>query len=234
MHWIQEEKPIQYHVIQWRNSEFHNHDTGIKRKLFGGVSFDGGGAAGGSKGTAAPQTGVQPAQPSFSSASDIGLFGNGLGIGPNGLEGMEAGAKGQGAEKGRDTLSIHNTENAKSTEGMEITAAQQMAAANAGFDANFIANNNVSKITDVMETVEPKIRRGISFLHSFKKLQNTIQTFLKNAEQKAGGEKRQNREKKKIRGTRTITKEEFYEMQADAGYLLDSYNKNGERSTLGK
>ncbi len=47
MHWIQQEKPVEYHVVRWENSAFHNHDKRPERKMLGGVSFDGG--AGGGK-----------------------------------------------------------------------------------------------------------------------------------------------------------------------------------------
>lgn len=215
-------------MIKWRNSAFHNHDTVMKRKLLGGVSFDGGGA-GGAKGAAAPQAGVQTAQPSFSPVSEDNLFGLGLGIGLNGSEGIGigTGTKQQGTETGqRDTVSIHAIDNPNRTEEMGIIAAQQMLPANAGFDVN--------NTTHVIENVETKKRHSNLFVNYFKKMKNSIQTFLRGAEQKAGREKKQSPEKKKTHGTRAITKEEFYEMQADTGYLLDSYNKYGERSTLGK
>ena len=75
MHWIQDEQRIEYHVIKWRNSAFHNHDKLPKRKLLGGVSFDGGG---GGKGEAARQADVQTAQPSFPRIVNENLFGFGI------------------------------------------------------------------------------------------------------------------------------------------------------------
>ncbi|MBD5454065.1 MAG: hypothetical protein HDR30_07115, partial [Lachnospiraceae bacterium] len=53
-------------------------------------------------------------------------------------------------------------------------------------------------------------------------------------EQKAGKENRQQPKKKKVTGTRAVTKEEVYEIKVNTAYLLDSYNKHGERSTLGQ
>ncbi len=66
------------------------------------------------------------------------------------------------------------------------------------------------------------------------KNRNGVQTFLKGMEQKAGKENRQQPKKKKMTGTRAVTKEEVYEIKVNTAYLLDSYNKHGERSTLGQ
>ncbi len=53
-------------------------------------------------------------------------------------------------------------------------------------------------------------------------------------EQKAGQRNGRKPTKKNTEGTRAAAKEEFDQIEADKSYLLDSYNKYGERSTLGR
>lgn len=241
MHWIQDEKPIEHHLSGWHDYA-HHHETG-KKKMLGGVSFEGGGAAGGSKGNTASQAGVQTAQPSFSDIQALG-FGTGKILGNarqgNSMQGSDK--KADDISKSRkDTVSIqesHKDMAARETAGQQI-AAQTIVSAQtivptqpsvSGADAD------MDRIATVMESIPLKAQRRFDFDYKkyIGKLRNGIQTFLKGMEQKAGKENRQKPKKKEKSGTHAVTKEEVYEIQANTAYLLDSYNKNGERSTLGK
>ena len=68
---------------------------------------------------------------------------------------------------------------------------------------------------------------------TFKLGQGIRAMFGKNTED-TGKQNRQKPKKKLTSGTRPVTKEDVYDIQVNSSYLLDSYNKNGERSTLGK
>lgn len=83
---------------------------------------------------------------------------------------------------------------------------------------------------------QPEVRHKyrLDYKKYIGKMQNSIQAFLKGMEQRAGKEGRQQSKKKEMPGTRTVTKEDVYEIQINTAYLLDSYNKYGERSVLGK
>lgn len=224
MHWIQNEKPIEYHVVRWENSAFHNHDKVDKRKLLGGVSFDGGGAGGGGNGSASQGTGVQSLQPSF-------LDGYGLEIG-NGSAGLMGDEKTGGSLPGtersdKDTVSIRSVqESAPHTEDVGILAASQVIPAQEAVQINETTGNTESERT----------RHRSRFDHQkyIRKMQNGIQAFLQSMRQRSGKEQRKQTAKKEIKGTRPVTKEDVYEIRMNTAYLLDSYNKHGERSTLGK
>lgn len=224
MHWIQDEQQITYHVIRWRNSAFHNHDNLPKRKLLGGVSFDGGS---GGRSEATQQTGVQTAQPSFPHIVDENLFGPGIvgdGSGGNGkigssLHGAERKPAGPGAQgRGRDTVEVGSIQ--------EAMAVCQSASAGEIPDA--------AKAEYAAAPVPEEKRSRPAFLQYIRKMGNGIQTFFRGMEQKAGRENARKQPKKEKTGTRAVTKEELAQMQADRAYLLDSYNKHGERSTLGR
>lgn len=224
MHWVQNEQQTVYHVVKWRNSAFHDHDKLPKRKLLGGVSFDGGG---GGRSEAKQQTGVQTAQPSFPRIVDENLFGPGIsgdGLSGNGKTGSSLhGAAGKPGEagaqsKGRDTVEVCSIQ--------EAMAVCQSASAGEIPDA--------VKAENAAAPVPEEKRSHPAFFQYIRKMRNGIQTLLRGMEQKAGRENARKQPKKEKTGTRAVTKEEFAQMQTDRAYLLDSYNKHGERSTLGR
>jgi len=174
MHWIQDEQPIEYHVIRWRNSAFHHHDELPGREMLGGVSFDGGG---GGKSENRQQTGVQTAQPSFPHIVDENLFGLGIsedgacrdgkmGDGPHGPAGKK---KTDLKGKGRDTLEIGNIQ--------EAMAVCQSASAAVGLDT--------VKAENAAPVPEEKQSRSV-FLRYIRKPGNGIRTFLRGMGQKDG------------------------------------------------
>lgn len=226
MHWIQNERPIEYHVVRWNNSAFHNHDKTDQRKLLGGVSFGGGGAGGNETGNT---TGVQNLQPSYShvnglelgGTAEAGMTGNILGNGKSGGGLQEA------AGSGKDTVSLGRVQ------GEQIPAheAGMTAAAGTLFAAEADGEN---KISDVIESEQKKSKRSIDYRKYMHKMQNGVQAFLQGMRSKAGKERREQPKKKQNSATGHVTKEDVYEVQINTAYLLDSYNKYGERSTLGK
>lgn len=216
MHWIQDEQPVEYHVIQWRNSAFHNHDKQPKRKMLGGVSFDGGG---GGKSRSIQQAGVQNAQPSFPHINEENLFGFGIG---------EDGTDRDGKMGNRmSSLAGKKAEAGARSSGRDTLEVKSMQEAMAGFQS-------VSAAESVQVSVQEEKRSRPAFLHYIRKFGNGIRSFLRGMEQKAGKENAKKQSKKEKTGTRSITKEELAGIQQERDYLLDSYNRNGERSTLGR
>lgn len=224
MHWIQNEQQVEYHVIRWRNSAFHNHDKRPERKLLGGVSFDGGG---GGKGEAAQQTGVQTAQPSFPRITDENLFGFGAAEnGPDG-DGKMGGSRNGSAGK----MAITGAQG-RERDTVEVSGISEVMAACQKVSAGEIPDMVTAETAAMPIPEEKKIRPA--FLRYIRKTGNGIRSFLRGMEQKAGRENAGKQPKKEKTGTRIITKEELAQIQADRTYLLDSYNKYGERSTLGR
>lgn len=222
MHWIQNEQQVEYHVIQWRNSAFHNHDKLPKRKMLGGVSFDGGG--GGQSG-ATQQAGVQTAQPSFPRIADENLFG--FGIGENGSDGDGK----MGGSLNGSAGKITGTQG-RERDTVEVSGISEAMAVCQSASAGEIPDT-VKAETAAMPVPEEKKSRP-AFLRYIRKMGSGIRSFLRGTEQKAGRENAGKQPKKEKAGTRTITKEELAQIQTDRTYLLDSYNKYGERSTLGR
>ncbi|MDE6750290.1 MAG: hypothetical protein K2K21_14695 [Lachnospiraceae bacterium] len=211
MRHIHSEEPVQYHVIQWSNSAFHNHETVKKRKLLGGVYLDGGGAGAGSdKGESISQTGVQTAQPSFPDGyiNDLGL-----GIGTGGQSSMAKGNQKDSQNVKSDSVKISG----------DIKKADNI------ITTTVINTINAGEMQAMQENKRKLIiRKYIGGLRKF------VQNLMKGMGQKTDSRSSQNRKKQDMKGTRAITKEEVYEIQVNTSYLLDSYNKYGERSTLGK
>lgn len=230
MRLMQDEKPIEYHVIEWRNSAFHNHDISVKRKMLGGVSFDGGAISGGSKsGNNITQAGVHEAQPPFSHMYEGNAV---INAGRTGL----GSAKGKaGTKAGTETLNVkeskeHNVDDSTGTNILNdiITGVINMAGDNVA--AYSLADGHDSAI----DTVSIKSRRLLYLKCITFKLGRGIRSLLKKNTGDTGKQNRQKPKKKYTSGTRPVTKEDVYEIQVNSSYLLESYNKNGERSTLGR
>ena len=223
---------LEHHVT---DCAFHNHDAGEKRKMLGGVSFDGG-AGSAAKGGVHTRAGVQTAQPPFPDVQrdwDIPWDTQGAREGNgNARSGVKTDAAGRpSVDKHRkDVLNITNVQDRQEkapAKEMEQSVLEQNAAA---------AMADKVALVNAIDSLPAKVKKYLSLLDRkmIGMLKNGIQAFLKGMEQKAGKESRQQPKKKGNTGTRAITKEEMYEMQINTAYLLDSYNKNGERSTLGK
>ncbi len=235
MHWIQGEKPVEYHVVRWDNSTFHNHDKRPGRKMLGGVSFDGGGGGGNRANT--QQTGVQMAQPSFSHTVEEEWFGNsmaetGLYGGGSAKDGLRRNGR---TEEGPGTLkkqitAVSGKRNMRDT--MEIRTAPEIA--DNKITPESAEMKNALEAAAGGQAAVPEEKRSRAVLRLIRKAGNGIQAFLRGMEQKAGQKNHRKPAKKHEEGTRTAEREIFDRMPAEQSYLLDSYNKYGERSTLGR
>lgn len=238
MRLMQDEQPIEHHLT-WRNSAFHRHDHGTvdKRKMLGGVSFDGGAALENHKSrSSTTQAGVQEAQPPLTDKynENLSLSEMGLGLG------RTNGRVDTSSQKESDGKAVKNATAVKSTTAVKNVAAdiKDEAAINenaAVHNVVSVADNFLDKIiTNITESDNLKVGRS-SFIRGLTlKLGKGIRTLLERSGEDSKRQNEQRPKKKLSSGTRPITKEDVYEIQINSSYLLESYNKNGERSTLGK
>lgn len=218
MRLMQDEQPIEHHFT-WRNSALHNHNHGTvdKRKMLGGVSFDGGAALGNNKSrSSTTQAGVQEAQPPLTDKynENLSLSEMGLGLG------RTKGTADTVSQKEGDGKSVKNAVANKNVAVHNILP---------GVD-NFL-DKIITHITesDNLKAGRSSLLRGLTL-----KLGKGIRTLLERSGQDSKRQSEQRPKKKLSSGTRPVTKEDVYEIQVNSSYLLESYNKNGERSTLGK
>lgn len=236
MRLMQNEQPIEHHVIRC-NSAFHNHDTMDKRKLLGGVSFDSGAALRNNKGGGSmTQAGVQEAQPPLADkySENLSLSEMGLGLGRTKGKSDTASQK-EGDDKAvKNTAAVKNTvanKNAAADIKDKSTINENAAAYNILSAADNFLDKMIAHITesDNLKTGRSSLVRGLTL-----KLGKGIHTLLTRSGQDSKRQSEQRPKKKLSSGTRPVTKEDVYEIQVNSSYLLESYNKNGERSTLGK
>ena len=97
-----------------------------------------------------------------------------------------------------------------------------------------VHNDETDKITSVANQKQPDNRRRLIIRKYIAGLRKFMQNLMKGMGQETDSRSSQNKKRQDIKATRAITKEEVYEIQINTSYLLDSYNKYGERSTLGK
>lgn len=205
---------------------FHHHDAVPKKKMLGGVSFEGGMAGGAGKGShTVSQADAQIQQPPFSDiqAAGIGIGADTLTAG-RGTSGKETagGDKGSANKRQKDTVNIIGTQD----KSMTVKTAEDAASEGA------VIQLPVS--VAVSETLKEQPRPHFDYKKYTGRLKSGIQTLLKGMKQKAGKESGKQPKKKEVTGRKAVTKEEVYEIQINTAYLLDSYNKRGERSMLGK
>lgn len=216
MHWIQHEHPGVYHAIEWENSAFHSHESTVnnKRKLLGGVSFDQDAVFGGQSHTKAPASFGMPVS---TSPNENNISGIGLGIGPG--DTIDAG-------KGKKTdRSVKTDRNGK-------TGKHEIAGKSGMINRNMVPISVSDMIREMpFGTESGRFKKAASLLSDFyRKVRYSLHAGIGAKQHKQEKKK----EKKNISGTRPISKEDMYAAQAQSSYLLDSYNKFGERSVLGK
>ncbi|MCH5257700.1 MAG: hypothetical protein J1D87_10420 [Lachnospiraceae bacterium] len=238
MRLMQDEQPIEYHVIQWRNSAFHNHAVLGKRKMLGGVSFDGGAISGGGQGgKSITHAGVNESQPPFSHISEenavfgrIGSFGAGLG---NSVHKSTAdNEKVTKTQYVKESIDIGKNKDKDIEENTYITGSKYLKEESL-YDklAGVLNITGEGSFSEEIADKDGRIRfiRGVAL-----KLGKGIGAFLRKDAQNSEMQSRQKPKKKITNGTRPVTKEDVYDIQVNSSYLLESYNRNGERSTLGK
>lgn len=213
LNWIQQEQKIaDYHVLTWPTSHFHSRTL---------VNVSG-------TAKSKQESGGMPASDMPKSADAIGF---GLtdrtnqsqwkagGLGPDGL--MENGRK---DSKSNEILSSPCRKPGRQTQNVEQTAPLLPGIMTKETYHVFLY------VRQSVATARDRIKQSMGRLQNSLKGQPQKQSVKTSVKQ---GEKHKTPEKEK-RGTRKATKEDVLFMQSQNHYLLDSYDKNGRHSMLGK
>ena len=218
LNWIQQEQKIaDYHVIKWPTSHFHHprNRTDIVAQAGGKFEMSGGAA---SPGAQQPE-GI--GQGMSDPTRDIVWRAGGLGT-----DGM--------AEDGRkDAVHSEIMDTSDRTKGRQITGTSQSVET-----AQVMAVATI--VPEEVYSVLSSARQSVLKLHdrvkqSTAKLRDLYQKQQKQTEHAAVSKVvKQGSQQKEKQGTRNCDKEDVLSMQAQNHYLLDSYDKNGQYSMLGK
>ncbi len=210
--WVQQEQDIEYHVIKWKNSAFHDHHT---RKKAGAGPLSGGVT---SPTAASSEAKSEPVEIGFGLDERIrdkryrsGGFG-------------ESGKDADGVKDGRGGDSV----------SLSVKGAEQQSIS--GQSAVEIMQPHISEHIQsiVAGAMNPTREKKTSRLkENMQKLRAAYQEQREKIA-KVIHKKPDRPEEEKWQGTRRADKEEMLSMQAENHYLLDSYDKNGQYSMLGK
>lgn len=230
VNWVQQEQNTEYHVIQWKNSEFHNHHVRRDRAPEGGMGpFSVAKVVGGSGAASQTQADVWGEDRALRpEESKIDGFGYGDILGSNSRT-----ISGSGKEEVLSTGVKRNDKVTLSSEGV-------IAGAAVGIQTEQMAEEDSVETAISAESVEAISSFGQGGLRnrlkdSAKRLQEIYQEQKKKLTKMPAGKVKQEEKKNRRQvGTRLASKEEMWSMQAENHYLLDSYDKNGNHSILGK
>lgn len=214
LNWIQQEQKVaDYHVLTWRTSHFHHPRSRTDLTGSFGSKLEGGAGA-------AASTKQQPEGIGFG-LSDVGStrWQQG-GLGTDGM--AQYGVK--------DAVGNEIMSTAHRTQGKHISAPEHVAAA------------MQSVVPEEMYSVLNSARSSIYKVHNrIRQSMNKMRDiFLKqqNRQKTAGISLKQDSYRKQpekdAKGTRRADRETILSMQAQNNYLLDSYDRKGQYSTLGK
>lgn len=220
LNWIQQEQKIaDYHVLTWRTSHFHHprNRTDIPGAVGSKFDMEGGAASSGTQ-QQADGIGFGLTDP----AENI-LWKTG-GLGEDGM--VEDGTK---DAKNQETMAVSDQ-----TTGRQVTALVENEVAKQVMTAAqlIVPEETYSVLNSARQTilnVHDRIKQSAA------KLRDVYQKQQKQTTCTSGrkGEYRKQPEKEQ-RGTRKCDKDVMLSMQAQNHYLLDSYDRNGQYSMLGK
>lgn len=212
LNWIQQEQKVaDYHVITWPTSHFHHprNRTDIVANIH--MKPQEGGA---------PASGAQPQ-----------IEGIGIGLADDTRGQYKSGGLGTDGlviDGVKDAVNNKVMSTSKKSQGNQVT----------GFEAAATVMQTIlpAEVLSVVESarqsvikVQGRIRQSTAKLkgiYSKQSGQTANEHNLKNAPRRQPD--------KEQRGTRHVTKDEVLTMQAQNHYLLDSYDRNGQYSMLGK
>ena len=214
LHWIQQEKKVaDYHVITWPTSHFHHprNRTDIvgqfKSKLDGG-------AAPASSGAQTQTDGI-----------GFGTFDN---IHDRKYKSGGLGSDGMVTDGSKEAVNNKIKSASRNSRGNQVTGPE----ASSSLMQTILPAEVYSVLNSAGQSalkVQSRIRQNISKLRDI---------YRKQSGQAADTQRKQNVTRKQPdqeqKGTRRANRDEVLIMQAEGSYLLDSYDKNGQYSTLGK
>ena len=213
LNWIQQErKTADYHVIKWPTSHFHHPRS--RTDIVANVAVK-------PRETGAAASGAQPRTEGIGFGPLDNIRDNRYKSGGFGTDGqMDAGLKVAADNK---VMSTPRKTQGNQTTGPEATTVV----------VQTLLPTEVYSIVESARQVGLKVKSRIK--QSAAKLKGGFQEqagITSNIPKSKNAPRRQ--PEKEQRGTRHVTKDEVLSMQAENHYLLDSYDKNGQYSMLGK
>lgn len=218
LNWIQQEQKIaDYHVLKWPTSHFHHprNRTDIVAQTGGKFEMSGGAASPGAQQPEGIGQGLSDP------ARDIVRRAGGLGTDGMAEDGRKDAVHSEIMNTSDRTKGRQITGASKSVETVQVTAAQTI-------------------VPEEVYSVLGSARQSVLKLHdrvkqSTAKLRDLYQKQQKQTVHAAASKVvKQGNQQKEKQGTRKCDKEDVLSMQAQNHYLLDSYDKNGQYSMLGK
>lgn len=230
VNWVQQEQNTEYHVIQWKNSEFHNHHVRRDRVHEGGIGpFSVAKVVGGSGAVSQTRQDVWGEDRALRpEESKIDGFGYGDIPGSNSRT-----ISGSGKEEVLSTGVKRNDEVTLSSEGVIAGAAVRIQTEPMAEEVSVETAASAESVETISGFGQGGLRNRLK--DSAKRLQKIYQEQKKKlTKMPAGKVKQEEKKDREQTGTRQASKEEMWSMQAENHYLLDSYDKNGNHSILGK
>ena len=212
LNWIQQEQKVaDYHVITWPTSHFHHPRN--RTDIVANIHMK-------------PQEGGAPA-----SGAQLQTEGIGIGLADDTRGQYKSGGLGTDGlaiDGVKDAVNNKVMSTSKKSQGNQVTGSEAA--------ATVMQTILPAEVLSVVESarqsvikVQGRIRQSTAKLkdiYSKQSGQTANEHNLKNAPRRQPD--------KEQRGTRHVTKDEVLTMQAQNHYLLDSYDRNGQYSTLGK
>ena len=213
LNWIQQERKIaDYHVIKWPTSHFHHPRN--RTDIVANIAVK-------------PQETGAAASGTQSRTEDIG-FGSLDNIRDSKYKSGGLGTDGLVINGSKDAVNNKIMSTSRTPQGNQVTGSEETeTAVQALLPAEVYSV--VESARQSAHNVQSRIRQSAAKLKDI---------YQKQSGQNANAQKTKNaprrQPEKEKRGTRHVTKDEVLFMQAENHYLLDSYDKNGQYSMLGK
>lgn len=215
LNWIQQEQKIaDYHVITWPTSHFHHPRN--RTDIIGQIATKPMEAAPAASGDQQQSEGI-----------GLGLADN---IRDTRYKSGGLGTDGLAADGVKDAVNSKVMSTSRKTRGNQVTGSEAAATA-----VQAILPTEVYSVVESARQSALKVQSRIR--QSAAKLKDIYQkqfghTANANTQKQKSAPRRQ--PEKEQRGTRRVSKDEVLSMQAENHYLLDSYDRNGQYSMLGK
>lgn len=215
LNWIQQEQKVaDYHVLTWRTSHFHHPRS--RTDITGSFNSQPEGGAG-----VAVSAKQQPEGIGFG-VGDIGSTRRRHGgLGTDGM--AKYGAK--------EAINSEIISTAYRTQGRQTSGPESVTAGLQSIVSEEIYSVVNSAGTSILK-VRSRIRRSITKMRDIFLRQKTKQKQPSGISARQGSYRKEPEKERK--GTRRVDREEVLSMQAQNRYLLDSYDRKGQYSTLGK
>ena len=214
--WIQKEKYIDYHVLKWPTSHLHPReritvDAGLELK-----EKPAGGAASGAKPAQQEGMGLGIAETSAKTRWRSG------GLGTDGM--AQEGVQETACDKEGASVAENHSWRQSGTMERESSVAVQPVIPNETHSAVY---STAYRVGQAVQKIGGQIRGTAGRLRDVYQRQQKKETVPLRRNNKPMQEKER-------RGTRQVSRDEVLTMQVENHYLLDSYDKNGQYSVLGK